>query len=138
MFRHLRTRLFAAALLVPLIAFATATGGHWLRCRITGAIVSDCCCDAQGGDAAATSAPTSSTVSEADCCDHVARSVSPTVAELRGEADHAPIADATVSALEGSSIEIVGAPPAVRAVARSSLAPPTARQRLVAKRTLLI
>src|SRR5258705_445254 len=36
----LRTRLLAAALLLPLIALATATSGVGLRCRITGEALS--------------------------------------------------------------------------------------------------
>jgi hypothetical protein len=142
MFRNLPARLFAAALLLPLIAFATATDGHWLRCRITGAMVVEasdvCCC---GAEAAAPATPPATTVSEADCCDRVESHVSPTVAEptvVRTAApDAASFALALVDGLD-VSIELVSAPPLARGPARTSLGPPTTRLRLIAKSTLLI
>ena len=138
MFGHLRTRLFAAALLLPLVAFATATGGSWLRCRLTGAVLDNCCCS---GDEAAAKTPATATVSEADCCDRVIRSVAPAVAELQATTaapDVFPDLSVGMLALEGPATDDVVAQGRVHAVARGSLAPPTARLRLLTKSTLLI
>jgi hypothetical protein len=134
MARLLRMRLFAAALLLPLVAFATATGGHWLRCRVTGAVLSDCCC----GAIEDAPSPAATTVSEADCCERVVRSVTQTVAEMSASTAQGPVAPLGVLALATPSAEIGTACAAVGAVGRRGLAPPTAQQRLVAKRTLLI
>jgi hypothetical protein len=138
MFRSLRTRLFAAALLLPLVAFATATGGYWLRCRVTGAALGSCCC---GEEDRASATPPTTTVSEADCCDRVERHVAPNVAELTGAETAAPPAPVGVVLFhdpsEGSG-GLVSAPALARLRARPSLGPPTARLRLVAKSTLLI
>jgi hypothetical protein len=137
MFRRLRTRLFAAALLLPLIAFATATGGHWLRCRVTGAMVEACCCGDEA-EAAATPEATTTTVSESDCCDRVERQIAPSFAELTATETGAPDAAASALPFEDVSIDLVSAQPQTRATARSSLGPPTSRLRLIAKSTLLI
>ncbi|HVU51381.1 MAG TPA: hypothetical protein VHL80_11875 [Polyangia bacterium] len=132
----LRTRLSAAALLLPLVAFATATGGQWLRCRLTGAVVDACCCD--DGDAAATPpAPTVPTASEGDCCDRVVRDVAPAAAELVPPTTMAPrILVGAVLPAPGA-IGADDAPPG-RVEAHRILAPPTAQQRLITKSTLLI
>ncbi len=136
MFRHLRTRLLAAALLLQLVALATATGGSWLRCRLTGAVLDDCCC---GGDGAASPAPATATVSEADCCDRVIRSVAPAVGELTPTTTAARDAGTDLMvAVERPATDVVVADARVRAVARGSLAPPTARLRLLTKSTFLI
>jgi hypothetical protein len=135
MSRRLSARLAAAALLLPLVAFATATSGHWLRCRVTGAVVDACCC----GDEAEAATPVTTTVSEGDCCDRVEHQVSPSVAELTAAETAAP--DATAHAIppfEGVVQGPVSAPPQPRAMARSSLGPPTSRLLLIAKSTLLI
>jgi hypothetical protein len=134
MSRRLSARLAAAALLLPLLAFATATSGHWLRCRVTGVVVDACCC----GDEAETSTPTTTTVSEADCCDRVEHQVSPTVAELTAAETAAPDATAHALPFDGVALEPVAAPARPRATARSSLGPPTSRLLLIAKSTLLI
>jgi hypothetical protein len=137
MFRNLRTRLFAAALLLPLIAFATATGGYWLRCRVTGAVVDACCC---GDEAQASQAAPNATVSEADCCDRVDSQIAPTVAELTAPETGLPAATLSVLPAQGgdASIDLVSPPAQARATARSSLGPPTSRLLLIAKSTLLI
>ncbi len=137
MSRHVRMRLFAAALLLPLVAFATATGGSWLRCRLTGAVLDDCCCAGEAAEAQPSKAPAPATVSEADCCDRVIRSVAPTVAELAAPTA-APHVSVLALSLEGPAAEVAVTPVGVRAVARSSLPPPTARLRLLTKSTLLI
>jgi hypothetical protein len=130
---RLRRRLYAAALLLPLVAFATATGGTWLRCRLTGAALPECCCD----DGEARPAPAAPTISEADCCDRVVRAVSPAAAELSSDAQPAREAPVAVLALEQASAA-TSARGAVRPVPRASLAPPRLRDRLIAKSTLLI
>jgi hypothetical protein len=133
------TRLFAAALLVPLIAFATATSGFGLRCRITGIVFDACCCPADGVEALKAEAVT--TVSSGDCCDRVVREVSPAVAELtaNSRALSDPPAPVTVAALERSSADLVSAPPMARPEFSGGMAPPpTVRFRLVAKSAFLI
>jgi len=130
----LRTRLYAAALLLPLVALASATGGQWLRCRVTGAMIETCCCaDAD----AAQASPTVATVSEGDCCDRIVREVAPALAELVPATTMAPRIVVGVVSLAGGAIAVADAPP-VRVEARRILAPPTAQQRLITKSTLLI
>jgi hypothetical protein len=124
----------AAALLLPLIALATATSGYAMRCRVTGAVFDACCC---GDDAAATTPP-ATTVSEADCCDRVERHVAPTVAELTAPAPAAPDAARIALPFEAASLELVSAPARARLATPSGLGPPTSRLRLIAKSTLLI
>jgi hypothetical protein len=135
MFRSLRTKLFAAALLLPLIAFSTATGGHWLRCRVTGAVLQACCC---GDEAQPAATPPTATVSQADCCDRIEHRVSPSVAELTVAERAAHDAAGLTPSVEQVSIELISAPPRRRVEVHSSLGPPTGRLRLIAKSTLLI
>jgi hypothetical protein len=128
-------RLFAAALLLPLIAFATATSAFELRCRITGAVLDDCCC----GDAdQSRPPPATTTISQADCCDRLERHVAPSFAELTAPETATPVRAVFPLPFEAASIDLVSARASVRATARSSLGPPTARLRLIAKSTLLI
>jgi hypothetical protein len=134
----LRRRLFAAALLLPLIALATATSGVGLRCRITGETLSVCCCD--GGDGAAAKAAPVAAASEADCCDRVVRDVTTAPAEL----------STTPSVLPGQTTPIAYVPVEAPAVAlpsfvllsrseiRALIGPPTVRLRLVSKSSFLI
>ena len=133
----LRSRLFAAALLLPLIALATATSGVDLRCRITGEVLSACCCD--GGDAAAAKSAPVATVSEADCCDRIVRDVTTAPAELSAPSalpdQTTPVAHL---AFASSAIDL---PPTVfssRSETRASIGPPTVRLRLVSKSSFLI
>jgi hypothetical protein len=135
MLPRLRTRLFAATLLLPLLAFATATGGSWLRCRVTGEALSACCCADEAQDAATT--PTTS-VSSADCCDRVERHVAPNIGEVTVAQTAAPEVSVGVLPVEVTSIELASAPTQTRVTAQTSLGPPTARLRLIAKSTLLI
>jgi hypothetical protein len=131
----LRTRLFAAVLLLPLIALATATSGAGLRCRITGEVSSACCCD--GGEGAAEKAAPVATVSEADCCDRVVRDVTTAPAELGTPSvlpdQTTPVAHVAAAAADG--------PPSAfssRSETRSRTGPPTVRLRLVSKSSFLI
>jgi hypothetical protein len=128
---RLRTRLFAAVLLLPLIALATATGGAGLRCRITGEVSSACCCDG-GADASAVA-----TVSAADCCDRVVRDVTTAPAELSAAsgllAHAAPVAFVAVAAHVLTPSVFLP-----RSEARSRTGPPTVRLRLVSKSSFLI
>jgi len=135
MFRSLRTKLFAAALLLPLIAFSTVTGGHWLRCRVTGAVLQACCCGDETQPAATT--PTA-TVSQADCCDRIEHRVAPTVAELTVAESAARDAAGLTPSVDQVSIDLIAAPTQLHVELRSSLGPPTGRLRLIAKSTLLI
>jgi hypothetical protein len=134
----LRTRLFAAALLVPLIALATATSGVGLRCRITGEMLSACCCD--GADGAAAKTPPIATVSEADCCDRVVRDVTTAPAELSATPNALPDHE-TPLALVAFQVQIEAPSPSVflsRSETRASIGPPTVRLRLVSKSSFLI
>jgi hypothetical protein len=98
---------------------------------MTGAVM-DCCC----ADGDAPPAPAVPTVSEADCCDRIVRTVVPTVAELVGPPVLAP--QALVVALADTAEVVADAAPPIRIEARRALAPPTAQQRLVTLSTLLI
>jgi hypothetical protein len=136
MYRRLQTRLFAAALLLPLVALATATSGFGLRCRITGAVLDTCCC----GDGESAKAQPVSTVSEADCCDRVVRNVSPAPAELTvaPSALPKPAAPTIFVAFAGPKLDHDPAALSPRSDARPSIGPPTVLLRLVAKSTFLI
>ena len=133
----LRTRLFAAALLLPLIALATATSGVGLRCRITGEMLSACCCDP--GDSAATEAASVATVSEADCCDRVVRDMTTAPAELstpRVLPDHAtPIA---YVAVEAPAVDLSSSSFSSRSDTKARVRPPTVLLRLVSKSSFLL
>ena len=140
----LRTRIFAAVLLFPLVALATATSGVGLRCRITGQVqgIDACCCDGaeDGADDDAAKAAAPATMSEADCCDRVVREVTPTTAELSAPErllpdDATPL---TALALDVPTIAAASAPMRARADLRASVGPPTVRLRLLAKSTFLI
>jgi len=130
----LRTRLFAAVLLLPLIALATATSGAGLRCRITGEVSSACCCD--GGENAAADAAPVSTVSEADCCDRVVRDVTTAPAEL--SAPSVLPERSTPVAFEAAAVELGPRVLSSRSETRSRMGPPTVRLRLVSKSSFLI
>jgi hypothetical protein len=134
----LRTRLFAAALLLPLIALATATSGVGLRCRITGEMLSACCCD--GGDSAATKALPVATVSEADCCDRVVRDVTTAPAELSTTPSVLPDQTTPVAyvALEAPAVDLPSFGFSSRSESRARVGPPTVLLRLVSKSSFLL
>jgi hypothetical protein len=127
----LRTRLFAAALLLPLMAVVTATSGVGLRCRITGEVSNACCCD----DATAQAA-TVATVTEAECCDRLVRDVTTAPAELSATQNHTtPVVHVAFQ------VQIDAPSPSAflsRSEARTSIGPPTVRLRLVSKSSFLI
>jgi hypothetical protein len=138
MSRSLLTRLFAAVLLLPLVALATATSGVGLRCRITGEVLNACCCGDTGGDSV--KADALATVSAADCCDRVVREVTPTTAEVSAPErllpEHATPLPAL--ALDVAAIAAESSPIRTRAESRASIGPPTVRLRLLSKSTFLI
>ena len=138
MSRSLFTRLFAAALLLPLVALATATSGFALRCRITGMVFNACCCGEDGGELVKAEAV--ATVSPGDCCDRVVRDVTPALAELtaKSRALSDPPAPVIVAALACASVDLVSSPLISRGEFRAGIAPPTVRSRLVAKSAFLI
>jgi hypothetical protein len=133
----LRTRLFAATLLLPLLALALETGGVGLRCRLTGVVLDACCC----GDAAedASAEPVAS-VSAAECCDRVVRDAARAPAELSARVVPlaAPPAPLLVAVLDASPPSLVASPIVARADWRGSVGPPTLRSRLIAKSSFLI
>jgi hypothetical protein len=137
MTRRSRTRLFAAVLLLPLVAFATATSGFALRCRMTGAVLGACCC---GDDGETSQAEAVATVSQASCCDAVIRNVSVAPVELTAPPSAGP--DQTAPAAFVASVDSTADhdPSALspRSEARASIGPPTVRLRLLAKSTFLI
>ena len=138
-FSHsLRTRLFAAALLLPLIALATATSGVGLRCRITGEMLSACCCD--GGDGATTKAPPVATVTEADCCDRVVRDVTTAPAELSTTPSVLPDQTTPVAyvAFEAPAVDLPSRVFSSRSETRARVGPPTVLLRLVSKSSFLL
>jgi hypothetical protein len=128
-------RLTAAALVLPLVAFAMMAGGSWLRCRTTGEVLSACCCD--GGEASPT--PKTDAVGAADCCDRISQTVTPAPVELAAATDLTPLPGAALASvtadLDASSDS--SATPA-RLDVRSSVGPPAGRALLVAKSTFLI
>jgi hypothetical protein len=138
-------RLVSAALLLPLLTLSLATGGLWLRCRLTGAVARACCCAADGAEGAP--APEPARASAQDCCDRLVTQseempFEPAVGPL---ADHAPgLAWAgAVAASAGSAADhlLLAAPalPSLVARARSApTSPPALRARLVAKSSFLI
>jgi hypothetical protein len=140
MSRRLPRRLFAALLLLPLLAFATATSGVGLRCRITGALLNACCCEQAGAGSPAGDVPT--TVSAADCCDRLVRVAPSATAELRAPERlvrsfpaRAPL---PTVALPGLLLAVDAAPAWARADARAHQGPPTVRLRLLSKSAFLI
>ena len=133
----LRTRLWAAVLLLPLIGLATATSGAGLRCRITGEVLSACCCD--GGESPAAKAAPIATVSVADCCDRVVRDVTTAPAELSSPSVLPE--QTTPVAYVAADTAAVDPRPSVfssHSETRSCTGPPTVRLRLVAKSSFLI
>ena len=134
----LRTRLFAAALLLPLIALATATSGVGLRCRITGEMLSVCCCDP--GDSAATKAAPVATVSEADCCDRIVRDVTTAPAELSTTPSVLPDQTTPIAyvAVEAPAVDLSSSVFSSRSETRARVGPPTVLLRLVSKSSFLL
>jgi hypothetical protein len=134
----LRTRLFAASLLLPLIALATATSGVGLRCRITGEVLSACCCEP--GDSAATKAASVATVSEADCCDRVVRDVTTAPAELSTTTSVLPDQTTPIAyvAVEGPAVALSSSGFSSRSETRARVGPPTVLLRLVSKSSFLL
>jgi len=134
----LRARLFAAALLLPLVAISLASGAGGLRCRITGEMLSACCCDRGENDAA--KAESVATVSQADCCDRVVREVASTPANVSASTRVLPEQSAPVAyvAFEPAPAELVPSALSVRSEARDSIGPPSVRLRLVTKSAFLI
>jgi hypothetical protein len=130
----LRTRLFAAVLLLPLVALATATGGVGLRCRLTGEVLSACCCD--GDDAKA--APVT-TVSEADCCDRIVRDVTTAPAEVSATPGALPDPALAVRVAFAEPASAFSSVFSARFETRASAGPPpTVRLRLVSKSSFLL
>ena len=134
----LRTRLFAAVLLLPLIVLATATSGVGLRCRITGEMSSACCCD--GGDSAAAKAAPVATVTEADCCDRVVRDVTTAPAELSTTPSVLPDQTTPVAyvAVEAPAADLPSSVFSSRSERRARVGPPTVLLRLVSKSSFLL
>jgi hypothetical protein len=137
MFPTLRTRIFAAALLVPLLALALQTSGVGLRCRLTGVVLDACCC---GEMVEAAEANAVASVSAAQCCDRVVRDAVHAPAEL--SAKLVPLsapAPALIVAIFGSPpLGLVASPVVARADFKGGVGPPTVRLRLVAKSSFLI
>jgi hypothetical protein len=133
----LRTRLFAAVLLWPLVALATATSGAGLRCRITGEVLSACCCD--GAENAVTKAAPHATVSAADCCERIVRDVTTEPAELN-TASVLPAQTMPVAyvAFAPAAADLLPSVFSSRSQTRSRVGPPTVRLRLVSKSSFLI
>jgi len=138
MFRSLRTRLFAAVLVLPLVALATTTSGVSFRCRITGVILPACCC--AEGDAESAKAEFVATISSPGCCDLVFRNLTPAPAELsaKSQALSAQPTLVAIRAIEGTAEDPVSSSFASRAQAKDRIGPPTVRLRLVTKSAFLI
>jgi hypothetical protein len=129
-------RLLAVLFLLPLVALTTATGSFGLRCRMTGELLSGCCC---AGDDDAIRAEPIATLSQADCCERELRQVTPVPAEpsvaTGAVPEPAPLGAFAVA------VSATDAGPTTRASrfeTRTSIGPPTVRSRLVAKSSFLI
>jgi hypothetical protein len=133
-------RLVSAALLLPLVTLSLATGGLWLRCRLTGAVARACCCPSDGAQAVATPEP--ARASEQDCCDRLMTQAE----EMPVEPAAGPLPDdaprlAWAGALPASAASADGPPSPRSLIARARSAPtspPAVRARLVAKSSFLI
>ena len=123
---------------MPLVALATATSGVGLRCRLTGEMLSVCCCD--GGESAAAKAAPVATASEADCCDRVVRDVTTAPAELSTTPRVLPDQTTPVAyvALEAAVVDRSPSAFSTRSETRARIGPPTVRLRLVSKSSFLI
>jgi len=127
-------RLLAAAALLSLLVGSAATGGTWLRCRITGALLPDCCCP---GDAADEGKPAPATTEADDCCDRVVTSVDQTPSELASR--DASVAPALLAFSTGAFVSDAHAAKTTRSAREQPRAgPPTTRAFLLSKSTLLI
>jgi hypothetical protein len=140
---HLRTRLFAAVLLLPLVALATATDSVGLRCRVTGVVLDACCCRNVDGNGQAGPAHPEATVFAADCCDRIVREVSEAPAELVAPAPPLPHRTTPVGLVTfvdaGALIrQNASSLRSARSAAEGSHVPPSVRLRLVAKSAFLI
>lgn len=131
--RRLFHRLFAATALLSLLAVSAATGGTWLRCRITGILLPNCCCPT--ADGADEGAPTPPTADADDCCDRVVTSVDQTPSE-------APVPETlslpAVTVATSVPADAAADRPAPAANEQSRAGPLTARARLLSKQTFLI
>jgi hypothetical protein len=121
--------------MLPLLALAMATSAVGLRCRMTGEVLSSCCCGP--GDEPQAESPTS--VSQAGCCDRLVREVTAAPAEVSTTARVLPERTAPVALVAPSLVlDVVPSVLAVRSEARASIGPPSVRLRLVAKSAFLI
>jgi hypothetical protein len=129
-------RLAAATALLSLLAVSAATGGVWLRCRITGVLRPACCCP--GADGTNDVAPTPPAAkSDDDCCDRIVTEVEQTPSELAARAP--AVAPALVVALAASAAPSSMVPRAGRFASEQSRAgPASTRTRLLAKSAFLI
>ena len=149
-------RLAAATALLSLLAVSAATGGVWLRCRITGVLRPACCCPgtqgaqgaqgaegaegpqgAQGTNDAAPTPPVAE--SDDDCCDRIVTEVEQTPSELASRAPTAAPAPALVLVLaDAANAASAAARPHRFASEPSRAGPPSTRSRLLSKSAFLI
>jgi hypothetical protein len=127
-------------LLLPLVTLSLATGGLWLRCRLTGAVARACCCAADGAQGPA--APEPARASQQDCCDRlITQSEEMPFEPVAGPpADGAPgLAWAGALPAGAGCVDHPPPPPSLVARARSApTSPPALRARLCAKSSFLI
>jgi hypothetical protein len=128
-------RILAATALLSVVIAAAATGGTWLRCRMTGVLLPACCCP---DDAAADEGTPAPVGVEADaCCDRVVTSVDQVPSETASRYASSP------PALSAWSIEMAvdGAQAGHAAggrIEQSRAGPPTTRAFLLSKSSLLL
>jgi hypothetical protein len=135
MCRSILHRLLAAAALLAVAVGSAATGGTWLRCRMTGAILPDCCCPADG--AADEGKATPAAVQADDCCDRVITSVDQVPSEI---SSRDAVAGPALSVSPADTL-LAAAPACTAArnrVERSRDGPPTTRAFLLSKSSLLL
>ena len=134
-------RLAAATALLSLLAVSAATGGVWLRGRITGVLRPACCCPgAEGAEGANDAAPTPPVAeSDDDCCDRIVTEVEQTPSELASRAPTAAPAPALVLVLaDAADAASAAADPDRFASAPSRAGPPSTRSRLLSKSAFFI
>lgn len=128
-------RLVAATAMLSVLAVSAATGGSWLRCRLSGILMPDCCCPT--ADGAGDGTPTPVAVESDDCCDRVVTSVDQTPSEIATrETPSAPVFTlAFIDPTDATAFAVRLAPVANE---QPRAGPPTARARLLSKQTFLI
>jgi hypothetical protein len=132
------SRIFGAALLLPLILFsALGTGFQLWRCRFDGVARASCCCPTKPGTQRAEQRLT---ISRARCCDREQHQIDRDPAEAaRGQATRlSDLLDAATSAVPVSPLLLVPITSFAPAHLPAGDAPPAGRSLVLQKQSFLI